>query len=146
MRSKARRKRGGPPLVQISFKVTPEVAHQLDLWAESADASRHCIARLLVDEALSRSAVLPALGNGAPQSCGVGKVEEKVAVLVERLTELLDLYEGLNERFDVQEGCLREAQQDVTNGVFAVLVQCGLSQEQAEAFVRSHLHSPPRSE
>lgn len=145
MKKQARRNSRRPRLVQISFKVSPETAEQLNERALLVGVSRHCVARSLVDEFLFPSDTVPSSQVEPPPATAVLEIEERLKGIAERLNDLEAGFVQLHNRFTVQETRLVDAQQDFANGVFALLVQAGMSDEHAEAFVRNHLHLPPRS-
>lgn len=145
MKKQARRRSKRPRLVQISFKVSPETAEQLNERALLVGVSRHCVARSLVDEFLFPTDAVPSSQADTTPTIAVLETDERLKDIAERLKDLEAGFVQLCDRFTVQETRIVDAQQDIANGVFALLVQAGMSDEHAEAFVRNHLHVPPRS-
>lgn len=143
MKSKStKRKRNSPALVQISFKVSPETAEQLDARATVVGVSRHRVARTLVTDSLTRRE--PTADTSMADASA--DLEATLMGIDKRLDDFIALCERLDERFFVQESRLAYVLQDLANGVFALLVQAGKAPDHAEAFVRNRLHLPPKAE
>ena len=130
-------------LVQISFKVSPDMAKRLDERAIAVGASRHRIARMFVDDGLA--AVAAERFGGLPADMAE-RLNEAVQAVSARLDGLDQSLASVDRKLTAQQDSLVELQRDLVNGVMGLLIQGGQAPERAEAYVRRNLNVPPRKD